>query len=167
MSLIVIACMLFVVSNVLLAQNKYIGSAKCKMCHMSKRKQHPSWSASKHVKAFEILKGEVALKIAKGKNIADTSTDAKCLKCYATASAIDSKLNGRITKEDGVSCETCHGPGSNYKAPIVMNKREDAINNGLIFPGEKLCLKCHNSESPTIKGFNYATSLAKTVHKKA
>ena len=31
-----IACMLFLVSTVLIGQNKYIGAAKCKMCHNPK-----------------------------------------------------------------------------------------------------------------------------------
>ena len=162
---IVMACMLFLVSNVLLAQNKYVGAAKCKMCHMSKGKQYPTWSESKHAKAFESLKSEAALKIGKEKGIADPSTDAKCLKCHSTASEIDATLNGGIKNEEGVSCETCHGPGSAYKAPAVMRSRDESIKNGLIVPDEKLCLKCHNSESPTFKGFDYATYNAKITHK--
>ena len=157
--------MLIFVSSVLLAQNKYVGAAKCKMCHMAKGKQYPIWSESKHAKAFENLKGEAALKIGKEKGIASPSTDAKCLKCHATAAAIDAKLNGGITNEDGVSCETCHGPGSTYKAPAMMKNKAEALKNGMIVPDEKLCLKCHNSESPTFKSFNYATYLAKITHK--
>lgn len=162
---IVLACMLFLLSNVLLAQNKYVGAKNCKMCHMSKGKQYPQWADSKHAKAVETLKGEAALKIAKEKGIADPSTDAKCLKCHSTASAIDAKLNGGITKEEGVSCEACHGPGSAYKAPAVMRSRDASISNGLIIPDEKLCLKCHNSESPTFKGFDFAAYNAKISHK--
>ncbi|MCX6230115.1 MAG: cytochrome c family protein [Bacteroidetes bacterium] len=161
---IVMACMLFLLSNVLLAQNKYVGAAKCKMCHMAKGKQYPQWSASKHAKAFEALKGEAALKIGKEKGIASPSTDAKCLKCHSTAAAAGALVDG-ITKEEGVSCETCHGAGSAYKAPAVMRNKADAMKNGLILPNEKLCVKCHNSESPTFKGFDYAASLAKIIHK--
>jgi len=160
----VLACMLFLFSNVLLAQNKYIGAAKCKMCHNSKGKQYDIWSASKHAKALENLKGDAALKIGKAKGIASPSTDAKCLKCHSTAASIDASLNGGITKEEGVSCEGCHGPGSNYKAPIVMKNKEDAIKKGLIIPNEKLCVKCHNSESPTFKSFDYKIYVAKIAH---
>jgi len=162
---IVIACMLFLFSNVLLAQNKYVGAKNCKMCHMSKGKQYPQWAASKHAKAMETLKTPEALKIAKEKGIADPSTDAKCTKCHSTASAIDAKLNGGITKEEGVSCESCHGPGSAYKAPAIMRNHEACVTNGLITPDEKLCLKCHNSESPTFKGFDFAKYMAKISHK--
>jgi hypothetical protein len=159
------ACMLFLLSSVLVAQNKYVGAAKCKMCHMSKGKQYPSWSESKHAKAFETLKSEAALKIGKEKGIASPSTDAKCLKCHSTASTVTAALNGGITNEEGVSCETCHGPGSNYKSATMMKSKSDALKNGLIVPDEKLCLKCHNSESPTFKAFNYATQSAKIAHK--
>jgi hypothetical protein len=152
-------------SSVLLAQNKYVGAGKCKMCHMTKGKQYPTWSESKHAKAFETLKSEAALKIGKEKGIASPSTDEKCLKCHATAALATASLNGGIKNEEGVSCETCHGPGSNYKAPAIMKNREACITNGMIIPDEKLCIKCHNSESPTFKGFNYATYHAKITHK--
>ncbi|NVN95697.1 MAG: cytochrome C554 [Bacteroidetes bacterium] len=164
-TLIVIACMLFLLSNGLLAQNKYVGAKNCKMCHMAKGKQYPTWSESKHAKAFETLKGPEALKIAKEKGIADPSTDEKCLKCHSTVASIDAKLNGGITKEEGVSCETCHGAGSAYKAPAVMRNHDACVTNGLIIPDEKLCLKCHNSGSPTFKGFDFATYSAKITHK--
>ena len=160
----VIACMLFLACNVLIAQNKYIGAAKCKMCHMSKGKQYPLWSESSHAKAFENLKSEAALKIAKEKGIADPSTDVKCLKCHSTASSVDATLIASLTKEEGVSCETCHGPGSNYKSPTIMKSRDESVSKGLIIPDEKLCVKCHNSESPTFKGFDFATYSAKIAH---
>ena len=162
---VVLACMLFLMSNVLLAQNKYIGAAKCKMCHMSKGKQYPIWSESKHAKAFETLKGEEAKKIAKEKGIADPTTDAKCLKCHATAGAVEATLNGGIKNEEGVSCESCHGAGEKYKSPIVMRSREEAVKNGMLVPDEKTCIKCHNSESPTFKSFDYAAYSAKIAHK--
>lgn len=162
---LVMACFLFLVSNVLMAQFKYVGAEKCKMCHMSKGKQYPLWSTSKHAKAFETLKSEKAIQIGKEKGVESPSTDAKCLKCHATASAIDSKLNGGITNEEGVSCETCHGPGSAYKSMTIMKVRADAVKNGMIIPDEKLCLNCHNSDSPTFKGFNFAEYSAKIAHK--
>jgi len=161
---IVMACMLFLLTNVLIAQNKYVGAAKCKGCHMAKGKQYPIWSTSAHAKAFETLKGEAALKIGKAKGIATPSTDPKCLKCHSTAAAVEANLNGGITKEEGVSCETCHGPGSAYKAPAIMRNHDACVSNGLITPNEKLCLKCHNSESPTFKGFDFAKYSAKIAH---
>jgi hypothetical protein len=158
------ACILFLASNVLLAQNKYVGAEKCKMCHMTKGKAYPVWSESKHSKALLTLKGAAAIAIAKEKGIADPSADAKCLKCHATAATVPANLNGGITNAEGVSCEACHGPGSTYKSMTLMKNRTDAIKNGLLIPDEKTCLKCHNSESPTFKGFDFATYNAKIAH---
>jgi hypothetical protein len=31
-------------------------------------------------------------------------------------------------------------------------------------PDEKTCLKCHNADSPTFKGFDYKAALAKIEH---
>lgn len=162
---LIMACMLLFLSNVLMSQNKYVGAEKCKMCHMSKGKQYPQWQASKHAKAFETLKSEKAIQVGKSKGVTSPSTDAKCLKCHATAAAITANLNGGIKNEEGVSCETCHGPGSAYKAAPIMKDRAQALKNGMIIPDEKLCVKCHNAESPTFKGFNYATYNAKIIHK--
>ena len=77
---IVIACMLFLLSNVLLAQNKYIGAKSCKMCHMTKGRQYPTWSESKHAKAFETLKSDAAKKIGAEKGIADPSSMVAAIK---------------------------------------------------------------------------------------
>ncbi len=162
---IVMAIMLFLLSTALMAQNKYVGAKNCKMCHMTKGKAYPVWEASKHAKALETLKSDAAKKIGAAKGIADPSTDAKCLKCHSTAAGVDAKLIAGITKEEGVSCETCHGAGSAYKAPAVMRNHDACVTNGLITPDEKMCLKCHNSESPTFKGFDYAKYSAKIAHK--
>ena len=35
---------------------------------------------------------------------------------------------------------------------------------GLVKPGEKACLKCHNAESPTFKAFNFAEMSKKIAH---
>lgn len=166
-SMILVVCMFFLVSTALFAQNKYVGAAKCKMCHQSadKGNQYAQWSSSKHSKAVDALKTEEAKKIGKAKGIADPSTDAKCLKCHATASAVDASLLDGLTVADGVSCESCHGPGSNYKAPAVMKVLADAKAKGLIIPTEDVCKKCHNAESPTFKSFDFKTYSEKISHK--
>jgi len=132
---------------------KYIGAAKCKMCHnkAEKGEQYNKWASSKHAKAMESLKGAEA-------------SNPKCLKCHATAASVDQSLVATITVAEGVSCESCHGPGSAYKVATVMKNRTLAMSKGMIMPDEKLCRKCHNEESPTFKGFNYKEALAKIAH---
>ena len=42
-----------------------------------------------------------------------------------------------------VDCETCHGPGSDYKAMSVMKNLEAAKKAGLVVPTKTDCAKCH------------------------
>ncbi len=150
--LLALLIMVLFISNVVVAQHKYIGAEKCKMCHNKPEKgeQYNKWLSDPHAKAMESLKG-------------DDAKNPKCLKCHATAS-VDASLNGGVKMTEGVSCESCHGPGSIYKTLSIMKDRTKSIANGLIVPNEALCKKCHNSESPTFKGFNYAEYLEKIKH---
>jgi cytochrome c peroxidase len=77
-----------------------------------------------------------------------------------------SLLNPSYDVKNGVQCETCHGPGSDYKSITVMKNREKAIAAGLILGKDdpKLCEKCHNPESPTYKEFKYKEAWAKIKH---
>lgn len=131
----------------------YVGAAKCKMCHnkADKGEQYNKWLASPHAKAMQSLKG------ADAKN-------PKCLKCHSTAAGADQSLVASITVEEGVSCESCHGPGSIYKTATIMKDRKVAMEKGLIMPDEATCKKCHNPESPNFKGFNFKDYVAKIAH---
>jgi hypothetical protein len=142
-------------SSVIMAQDfKYVGATKCKMCHNKPEKgdQFAKWAASPHAKAMASLKGADA-------------TNPKCIKCHSTAASVDKGMLAGIPVEEGVSCESCHGPGSIYKSATIMKNMELAMSKGLIMPEEKVCKKCHNEESPNYKGFNYKEYVAKISHK--
>lgn len=132
---------------------KYVGAAKCKMCHNKPEKgeQYTKWENSPHAKAMESLKGADA-------------TNPKCLKCHSTAASIDKSLNGGIKVEEGVSCESCHGPGSVYKSATIMKNLKLAQSKGLVMPDEKVCKTCHNEESPNYKGFDFKSYVARIAH---
>ncbi len=132
---------------------KYVGAAKCKMCHnkAEKGEQYNKWLASPHANAMKSLKG-------------DEAKNPKCLKCHSTAAGVDQSLVASITVEEGVSCESCHGPGSLYKTATIMKDQKLAMAKGLIMPNEATCKKCHNPESPNFKGFNFKEYAAKIAH---
>jgi excinuclease UvrABC ATPase subunit len=141
-------------SSAALAQDfKYIGAAKCKMCHNKpdKGEQFNKWEAGPHAKAMESLKGE-------------EKNDPKCLKCHSTAASVDKSLVATIKVEEGGSCESCHGPGSVYKSAAIMKNQKLSLAKGLILPTEEVCIQCHNEESPTFKGFNFDEYVAKIAH---
>ncbi len=56
-----------------------------------------------------------------------------------------------ITIAEGVSCESCHGPGSAYKTNTIMKDQALSIKNGLILPTKEVCEKCHNKENPFLQ----------------
>ena len=162
-----IAFLALLASGTLMAQNfKYIGASKCKMCHVKPAtgEQYNIWLKGPHAGAMKTLASDEAKKIATEKGIADPTTDAACTKCHSTVAGVDSKLIASAKMDEGVSCESCHGPGSMYKGASVMKNRELAMSKGMIIPDEALCKTCHNEESPTYKEFNYTEMLAKIAH---
>lgn len=148
---------------------KYIGADKCKTCHKKAEdgEQFKIWSESPHANAMKTLASDEAKKIAKAKGIADATKDANCTKCHSTFASIDAKLldaKTKLTLDEGVSCESCHGPGSEYKSKKTMQDQKLSIAAGLIIPDEKTCTSCHNDKSPTFKSFDFKKASEKIAH---
>lgn len=146
------------------APSKYIGAAKCKNCHSSEESgnQYGHWEKSGHAKAWAALASDEAKKIAKEKGIEDPQKSDKCVKCHETAFGVaEADIKKGFDIKAGVQCETCHGPGENhmkvrFAAAATAKKGErQTVPAGEIGgqPDAKLCTGCHNSESPTFKGF--------------
>jgi hypothetical protein len=157
---------LFFVSMVTAQDYNYIGAAKCKMCHNSEKSgfQYKIWSESLHSKALVSLGNEKSLEYAKQNGIADPTKDPKCLKCHSTYHMVAKDAIETLLPTEGVSCESCHGPGSAYKTNTIMKSRDLSIKNGLILPTKEVCEKCHNKENPFYKPFNYEEAVKKIAH---
>lgn len=165
-AVLAIAALLFA-SGAVAADHAFVGAEKCKMCHNSAAKgaQFDKWMASQHAKAFQTLGTEEAKKAGAAKGVTDPQKDPKCLKCHVTGFDAPAALKTEKYKaEEGVSCEGCHGAGGDYWKITVMKDRAAAVAAGLKIPDEKTCTACHNSESPTFKGFDYKAMLAKIAH---
>ena len=146
---------------------EYVGSSKCKKCHV---KQHRSWKKSKMAKALDTLKPGKAVEAKKKHNLdprKDYTQDTSCLACHTTGHThpggyvipdpSDKKAVRRAKKLAGVGCESCHGPGSAYNKvfeEIFKSKRkykvEELYAAGLVKVDATTCTKCHNQNSPTI-----------------
>lgn len=149
------------------AENAFVGAEKCKMCHNSPAKgaQFTQWAASKHAKAFQTLAGDEAKKVAAAKGIADAQKAPECLKCHVTGhGAAAALLTEKYKAEEGVSCESCHGAGSTYWKMEIMKDRAKSVAAGLEIPTEKTCVRCHNTESPFFKGFDFKAKAAEIAH---
>lgn len=166
LSLAVLALFTFSTMSVA-ADHGYVGVDGCKMCHGKKTgDQYKIWSESAHANAFKVLASDEAKAVAKKLKLeGDPQKLDECLSCHVTAHGVDAKLLGsKYSVEDGVGCESCHGPGSDYKKYSVMKDREKAIAAGLIMPDEKTCIQCHNEKSPTYKEFDFKKAYAKIAH---
>ncbi len=151
--------------------HKYVGAAKCKMCHNAAAKgaQYTKWTEMKHAKAYATLGTDAAKEIAKKKGIEDPQKSADCLKCHQTGYGQEAANFAPTYKaEEGVQCEACHGAGSDYMAMPTMKgiragtkKAEDF---GLVMPTKDTCTGCHNDQSPSFKGFDFSADSAKIAH---
>jgi hypothetical protein len=142
----------------------YVGAQKCQICHKSETqgRQYPIWEGTKHAKSMEALTSPKAAENAKAMGVEKPADDPRCLKCHSPLAAKVAEL-----KPDGVSCEVCHGPGSEYKKLSVMKDKAEAVKEGLILYGspdaiKAKCMGCHeNSHSKT---FDFASSWEKIKH---
>lgn len=162
----------------------YIGSNKCKMCHLA---QHKSWSGNKHGKALETLLPDQATEMKTKHSLdpkKDYSKDATCLAChtvglgkpggYAVHDTADEKVAKEMKGLIGVGCEMCHGPGSEYAKlheEIMKSKRkyksEEMYAVGMTKIEEATCKTCHNDKGPTFdktKPFDFAKMKDQNTH---
>ena len=108
--------------------SKLIGTKKCAMCHKKDAtgNQYGKWQEASHSKAFEVLATEEAKAVATKLGIDDPQTSGACLKCHSTAYYFTEELMSEaVALQDGVSCESCHGPGADYKKKTIMQSREE------------------------------------------
>ena len=146
--------------------NRYIGVEQCKNCHQAKESgnQYEVWTHEKHPRAWEELGSAKAKEYGKKRGIEDPQTSEKCLKCHVTAfNEPKEKFKAGFDPKLGVQCETCHGPGEKHrKARMAAAAEEGDKKPGYTVipdeeitkkPASKLCLGCHNDESPGYKPF--------------
>jgi len=156
----------------------YVGVKSCKMCHKKAEdgEQFAKWQAGPHAKAFEVLASPEAKEAAKKAGVDDPQKSGKCLACHSTAyNWTETVQNAELPVDEGVSCESCHGPGKNYKKREVMKDKAQAKAAGLL-DSKTSCVLCHNDKSPTWKadrftlkdgskaGFDFEQAFAKIKH---
>lgn len=161
--------LIFSVQNAIAAP-EIIGAPKCKTCHRAKTgDQWTKWTESAHARAFKTLASDESMKIAAERGLGDPQTEDACLKCHATAPSLgDGAIVNDKAKYDhneGVGCESCHGPGSDYKSSKVMRDPTAARTAGLVVINTaEGCTQCHNEESPTYVDFDFEARWAEIAH---
>jgi len=156
----------------------YVGSKKCKMCHL---KEYKDWSATAMAMSFDNLKPGERAEAKKAAGLdpdKDYTTDASCLACHTTGLGQPGGFVDIATTPElaGVGCEVCHGPGGSYLADGYMTlknkeyKKADLVAVGMVEAvDETRCVGCHNADSPFVEAdfvFDFATQKDKGTHEK-
>jgi YVTN family beta-propeller protein len=124
----------------------YVGQAVCLECHRdSHRDDFSVLYLARHARAYAALERPESREIARLSGIdGDPLSSPICLGCHVTAADVEAwELDEAFAIEDGVQCERCHGPGSDYSAAEIMVDPEAARAAGLRIPTEPDCLVCH------------------------
>jgi formate-dependent nitrite reductase cytochrome c552 subunit len=118
---------------------EFIGPESCKVCHPA---AYDAWRDSQHSHAAAALSPK-------------QQKDGRCLSCHSPEQARNIA---------DVGCETCHGGGQYYAPRFVMRDPELARAVGLVDPGEKMCLKCHDANAPSLQPFKLVEKLKLIDH---
>jgi YVTN family beta-propeller protein len=125
----------------------YVGAEVCARCHEGKAagNQYSHWLRTAHSKAWASLATPEARQMARLSGIPDDPQKAPiCLGCHATAAEAEKwERDAGFRIEDGVQCEKCHGPGSEYMDEAVMRDRDAATKAGLRRFTKRDCEVCH------------------------
>lgn len=151
--------------------HQYVGVKKCKTCHNSAKSgaQFAKWSESKHSHAYAVLATPKAKEIATKDGIDDPQKSDKCLPCHVTGKNDPAaQFAASFADSDGVQCETCHGPGSDYMKMATMKGLKDgtikAADVGLVMPDKDTCAKCHNEKGTGGKMVDWPADSTKIAH---
>ncbi len=143
---------------------KFVGAYACGSCHQGPRMgyQLSLWRMSPHARAYAVLSTPRGAEAAKKAGIDDPQHAPACLKCHATGGGPGTAVAKTYDVMEGVGCESCHGPGSEYMPEAVMRDKVGAARAGLRPVTEKTCLACHTSTHE--KPFDFAAAKAKIAH---
>ncbi|MGD8863826.1 MAG: cytochrome c family protein [Myxococcales bacterium] len=124
----------------------YVGSRECRTCHP---RIYEQWKDSRHARALLSLMQH------------DEDESLDCLKCHVTGLLAPSGFTPFEPDErvSGVTCESCHGPGSVHVGLMALRRETDdlQIRRGSLAD----CTTCHDSyNSPDFEPEAYWKKIA-------
>lgn len=151
------------------SERDYVGVGKCSSCHKKELigNQVAAWKKGPHHGAFATLGNEHSARIAAELGLDGPASESEaCLSCHVTAFGVPpTRISQPVERSDGVQCESCHGPGRDYRKKKIMSDRERAAAKGLWDAGADaaICESCHNTESPTFDPARYTRADGSTT----
>lgn len=137
-----------------------VGSCSSSNCHGSVsprnssnvlQNEYVTWQKNdRHAVAFAVLQGAQGQRIGHNLGMAHPESEPVCLKCHATYVPNPAQRGNKYRVEDGVGCESCHGPSSEWLASHAETgaTHENNLRRGLraLVSGTErteLCSSCH------------------------
>jgi hypothetical protein len=103
----------------------------------------------KHAQAFAVLSNPVSVRIARILGLPSAATAPRCLACHSL-NPPESERARMFDTSDGVSCESCHGPASNWLGPHTTREwtHQQSVEAGMtdlrdLSSRTRQCLTCH------------------------
>ena len=111
------------------------------------------WQAhDRHAQAFTALTSDAGRAIATKLGLADATQAPQCLTCHSTFVPV-AQRGPKFSLENGVGCESCHGPGGEFLSTHVQPTAQHASNVAAgMYPSNEpapraaLCLSCHQGD---------------------
>ncbi len=132
---------------------RYVGALACGACHdhASAGRVYSKWRYSEHARAYAVLGTDRASAMARELGVPGNPQEAAtCLACHTTGAGEPAgRFDAGFDPAQGVQCESCHGPGSEYLAAAVMLDPVAAAEAGLQDVDRATCVRCH---TPGIHG---------------
>lgn len=117
--------------------------------------EYSTWIVQdKHARATDVLTNAVSVRMAKLLGIGRPDTAPKCLACHALDVPAEQRAR-TFASQEGVSCESCHGPASGWLGEHTTRgwTHAQSVERGMIDTKDpvrrtEVCLACHlgNSE---------------------
>lgn len=141
---------------------RYVGVASCvnSGCHGSTQplnasrvlqNEYYTWlNHDRHTQAYQVLFSARSARIARNMRLENKAYEEKaCLDCHTT-NVPAALVEGNIDQEDGVQCESCHGPASGWRGEHTEEgwTHEQSVARGLIDLDNlsvraHICHRCH------------------------
>jgi cytochrome c554/c'-like protein len=142
---------------------KYSGPGSCAAsnCHGSvqpknvvriPQNEYSIWAGQdKHAHAYAVLSNPTSIRMGEILGLGTAPNKAeKCLACHALNAKPENRAETFQTIEDGVSCESCHGPAVGWLGPHTLKNQthEENIRLGMydtrdLVKRSERCLSCH------------------------
>lgn len=142
----------------------FVGAQGCSssLCHgggSAERNAYTVWKGlDRHSRAFASLASERAARIAQGLSLPAPAQTRRCTECHAPLQTVpEERLMAGAKPEDGISCESCHGPAQDW---VRSHTRRDFthaqnVQTGVrelrgLYARANACVACHQVLSPDI-----------------